>query len=76
MPKIVSEFKKQLSVLITSALGFVAALTWNEAIKSAIESFVPPAQSWMFKILNAIIITLIITGILFVILRLSSSESA
>ena len=53
------EFRKQLATLITAAFGFVAALFWNTAIKDAINTFIPPAQTWVGEMLVALFVTFI-----------------
>ena len=57
--KIIRKFENQLNTLLISAFGLVAALSWNEAIQSLIQTFIPVGSEWPYKILNAVIITLI-----------------
>jgi uncharacterized membrane protein YidH (DUF202 family) len=53
------EVKKQITNLVTAAFGFVAALSWNDAIKAMITSFIGTAQAWPYMVLNAVIVTVI-----------------
>jgi len=53
------KFKTTMLTLVVSAFGFVAALSWNDAIKSSIETLIPPADSVAYKFLAAIIATAI-----------------
>ncbi len=56
---------------ILSALGFVLALFWNDAIKSSIESLLPPAQTVTAKFMVAGMVTVIIIFIVYVIVQLN-----
>ncbi len=71
------DFRKQLATLVTAAFGFVAALFWNTAIKDAINTFVPPAQTWVGETLVAILVTFIaVLAIWFVSRGTSEKNSA
>jgi uncharacterized membrane protein YidH (DUF202 family) len=54
-----SEVKKQVTNLVTAAFGFVAALSWNDAIKSMINAFIPSQNAWPYMVLNAVVVTII-----------------
>ncbi|MFH1308695.1 MAG: DUF5654 family protein [Patescibacteria group bacterium] len=59
--KIRKEAKKQILGYITAALGLVAGLAWNEAIKALIEEFIPLGGSDLVaKLIYAFIVTIII----------------
>ena len=72
------EFKKELEsriiTLIVSAFGFVAALAWNDAIKSTIDTFIHPEDVWYYKIINAIIITIISVAIIYLVMKFSKKK--
>lgn len=53
------EVKKQITNLVTAAFGFVAALSWNDAIKSMIAAFIPSQNAWPYMVLNAVVVTII-----------------
>ena len=53
------EVEKQITNLVTAAFGFVAALSWNDAIKSMIIAFIPSQNAWPYMVLNAVIVTVI-----------------
>lgn len=53
------EVKKQITNLVTAAFGFVAALSWNDAIKSMIAAFIPAQNAWPYMVLNAVMVTVI-----------------
>lgn len=59
LKQIRKEFKERLILLVTTAFGFVAALSWNDAIKALIQEYVPSGGSWPYLLLSAIIVTII-----------------
>lgn len=54
-----SEFLKTMTQLATAGFGFVAALAWNEAVKSLIDKFVEPGSGVRSKLYYAFIVTVI-----------------
>jgi len=67
MAKIVSEFKKQIVTLVTSAFGFVAALQWNEAIKEWLKPITSTGSGAIALTTSAVIVTIIaVTAILLI----------
>lgn len=52
-------FRKDFTTLLISALGLVAALSWNDAIKEAINVLFPTVATAIYKFYVAIIITII-----------------
>lgn len=65
------KFKTTMLTLVVSAFGFVAALSWNDAIKSSIETLIPPANSVVYKFLAAIIATTIAVAATYFISKIS-----
>jgi len=66
------DIKDQTAGYVTAALGLVAGLAWNDAIKSLIEAVFPFAATGIFaKFLYAVIITLVVVFISRSILRTS-----
>jgi hypothetical protein len=58
------QIKEQTAGYMTAALGLVAGLAWNDAIKSLIEAFYPFAKDGLFaKFLYAVIITIVVVFI-------------
>ena len=47
------------STLILSAFSLVAALAWNEAIKSLIGQFLSAGDDWIGMVIYAIIVTIL-----------------
>jgi hypothetical protein len=54
-------FKEKMTTLILGGFGLVAALAWNEAIKSLFETLLPQKSSELIgKFFYAVIVTLIV----------------
>jgi len=53
------EVKKQITNLVTAAFGFVAALSWNDAIKAMINEVLKNQTVWYWMVLNAVVVTVI-----------------
>ncbi len=59
--KIEREIKKKILTYILGALGLVAALAWNDAIKGLIEYFYPQENNTVAaKLVYALIITIVV----------------
>jgi uncharacterized membrane protein YidH (DUF202 family) len=56
-------FRDSFVTFIVSALGLVAALSWNDAIKSAIERLFPSGADIIYKFYVAIMVTVIAVAI-------------
>ena len=54
------EFKEKTITLILGGFGLVAALAWNEAIKSLFEALFPKKNELIGKFIYAIIVTIIV----------------
>ena len=57
--KFTKAFRENFATLIISALGLVAALSWNDAIKAAIDTLFPTTSNIIYKFYVAIVVTLI-----------------
>ncbi|MBL7150059.1 MAG: hypothetical protein ISS84_00285 [Candidatus Pacebacteria bacterium] len=60
MKKTEREFREKTITLILGGFGLVAALAWNEAIKSLFETFFKKNNELIGKFLYAMIVTVII----------------
>jgi len=73
------EFKKQLVVAISSAFGFLIALSWRDAIASSIQSMVikmgVSEKIIYYQFLSAIIITILSVLGLIVVSKWASKSS-
>lgn len=73
--KIKREVKKQALGYITVALGLVAGLAWNEAIKALIEEFLPLGENTLWaKLIYALIITTVVVIAGLYLARLSKKQ--
>lgn len=68
--KLTEAFRENFATLIISALGLVAALSWNDAIKSAISTLFPAESDLIYKFYVAIIVTVISVIITYFISKL------
>ena len=70
-----SKLKEQTAGYMTAALGLVAGLAWNDAIKSLIEVFFPFAKSGLFaKFTYAVVITIVVVFVGQYLLKGSNTE--
>jgi len=73
--KVRQEAKKQILGYITAALGLVAGLAWNEAIKALIQTFIPVNGNDLFaKLLYAVIVTIIIVIVSMYLVKMLKKE--
>ena len=54
------EIVEKMATLVTTGLGLVAGLAWNDAIQAAFAAFVPSQGSLFAKFLYALLITVVI----------------
>ncbi len=74
--EIKKEIQQRTSNYILAALGLVAALAWNDAIKSLIEYFFPLNKNTvLIKFLYAILITCIVVIISIYLTKLLSDKN-
>ena len=57
--KFTKAFRENFATLIISALGLVAALSWNDAIKTTIDTLFATTGNLIYKFYIAIIVTVI-----------------
>jgi hypothetical protein len=70
-----SEIRNRTLKYVLAALGLVAGLAWNDAIKASIEFFFPINKSGVqAKIVYAIIITLVVAVLSFYLTKFPKSE--
>ena len=72
------EFKKQIVVAISAALGFLVALSWREPIKEGVDLIIKKAgltgNIIYYQFLSAILITLIAVLILMIVSKWRSED--
>ena len=70
-----SEVRNRTLKYILAALGLVAGLAWNDAIKASIEYFFPLDQNGVkAKLAYAVIITLVVATLSYYLAKLSKTE--
>jgi hypothetical protein len=52
-------FRESFTTLIISALGLVAALSWNDAIKTTIDTLFPDKSNLIYKFYIAAVVTVV-----------------
>ena len=57
--KFTKAFRENFVTLIISALGLVAALSWNDAIKTTIDTLFPAEKNFVYKFYVASIVTIV-----------------
>ncbi len=63
MAKLQRKVTLQIITLLTGALGMVAALAWNEAVKALFEKIFGDASSLVAKFTYAVVITAIVVWV-------------
>lgn len=71
--KFTRAFKENFITLIVSAMGLVAALSWNDAIKSAIATLFPNESDVIYKFYVAISVTIIAVIITYFLSRIKTN---
>ncbi len=71
------EVKERTIGYIVAALGLVAGLAWNEAIKSLIDQFFPHPENDVFiKFIYAILVTVLVVVVTVYLIRFIQKEEA
>lgn len=71
------EVREKTLGYIIAALGLVAGLAWNEAIKALIDRFFPlSAGGIMVKFLYAVIVTLLVALVGYYLVKISKKDDA
>lgn len=69
LKEIEKKFRETFMTLIISAFGFVAALSWNDAIKSSIDLLLPQERTIAVKFLSAFFVTVVVVIATYLISR-------
>lgn len=72
--EIKKEFKEKTITLILGGFGLVAALAWNEAIKTLFETLFPKKSELLGKFLYAIIVTIVVVLVSLQFRKISESS--
>jgi uncharacterized membrane protein len=76
MTQILEEIKKQMLVLITAALGFVAALIWKDAISAWLAPLYADANGAQGLTIAAIVVTIVIVVVTIILSKLLAPKEA
>ncbi|MBN2203294.1 MAG: hypothetical protein JW700_03880 [Candidatus Aenigmarchaeota archaeon] len=71
--KFTKAFRENFITLIISAMGLVAALSWNDAIKSAIAALFPAESDLIYKFYVAITVTVMAVVITYFLSRIKTN---
>jgi C4-dicarboxylate transporter len=72
--KFTKAFRENFVTLIISALGFVAGLSWNDAIKTTIDTLFPTVGNLIYKFYVAIIVTIIAVVIIYFVSKIKPAK--
>ncbi len=72
--KFTKTFRNNFTTLLISALGLVAALSWNEAIKETVITLIPGEKTLVYKYYIAISITMISVTFTYLLSKLKSKK--
>jgi hypothetical protein len=72
--KVKREFKEKTLTLILGGFGVVAALAWNEAIKTLFETLLPKSSALIGKFIYAIIVTGIVVFVSYLLQKVSEEK--
>ena len=72
--KFTKAFRENFVTLIISALGLVAALSWNDAIKTTIDTLFPTVGNFIYKYYVAIIVTIVSVVITYFLSRMKPKQ--
>lgn len=75
MNKLKREVSTQIVTLLTGALGLIAALAWNEAVKSLFVQIFGEASGLAAKFAYAVIVTIVVVWITMRLAKLQSQET-
>ncbi|MFH1977891.1 MAG: DUF5654 family protein [Candidatus Aenigmatarchaeota archaeon] len=74
MKPVLEEIKKQTLVLITAALGFVAALVWKDAITAWLKPLYEDANGEIGLTIAALVVTIVVVIVTIILAKLLSPK--
>jgi uncharacterized membrane protein YuzA (DUF378 family) len=74
MSKLKRKVTAQIVALLTGALGLIAALAWNEAVKALFEKIFGDANGIAAKFAYAIIVTIVVVWITMRLAKLQAQD--
>jgi len=76
MAKITTQVRMQIITLLTGAIGLVAALAWNEAVKALFVKIFGEANGLAAKFAYAVIVTIVVVWMTMRLAKLNVQEEA
>jgi len=70
MKKLIGEIKKQTLVLMTAALGFVAALIWKDAISAWLAPLYKSSDGPAMLTVAALVVTIVVIVVTIILTKL------
>jgi hypothetical protein len=74
MPKMTKQVGDQIRTLLTGALGLIAALAWNEAVKDLFAKVFGTASGLVAKFGYAIIVTVVVVWLTMRLAKLGAQD--
>ena len=74
MPKMTRQVGDQIRTLLTGALGLIAALAWNEAVKDLFSKIFGTASGLVAKFGYAIIVTFVVVWLTMRLAKIGAQE--
>ena len=68
------DLKGLVITMVLSALGFLVALQWRDAIKATIDAFVPVGEGLTYTYTATIAVTIVAVVITYILIKLKSAD--
>jgi hypothetical protein len=68
------ELKSMTITMILSAMGFLVALTWRDAIQKAINAYIPVGDSLTYTFGAALLVTVLATIATYILIKLRKAD--
>jgi len=68
------DIKSIVITMILSALGFLVAFTWRDAISEAIDHFIPAGEGLIYTFYAAILVTIIAVIITYILIKIQKMD--
>lgn len=76
MAKLTTQVKAQIITLLTGAIGLIAALAWNEAVKALFVKIFGEANGLAAKFGYAVVVTIVVVWMTMRLAKLNVQEEA
>lgn len=68
------DLKGLMVTMVISALGFLVALQWRDAIKLTIDTFLPGGEGIMYSYMVALVVTIAAAVVAFILMRIKNAD--